>query len=97
MPLQREVNHIEFSNVENHSALQFVEERYDPTRTACSVSTAGTENANFGCVLNELILAGDESAILDGATVLPDDIVDGREEPKMTRGRVVDQAAIMGG
>ena len=47
---------------------------------------------NFKRVLNEFVLAGDESPVLNGTTVLPDDFVDGGEEPKTMRGHVANQS-----
>ena len=43
------------------------------------------EDTNFKRASSELVLAGDESTVLDRTTVLSDDVVDGGEEPKAIR------------
>jgi len=44
----------------------------------------GTQTVNH--ILNQLVLAGDESTILDGTTMLADNASDGGEEPKIIQG-----------
>jgi hypothetical protein len=45
----------------------------------------GNWNASLKHILNELVFARDDSTMLDGTTMLPDNVVDGGEEPKAMR------------
>jgi hypothetical protein len=49
----------------------------------------GNGNAISKCDLNELVFARGKSTVLDGTTMLPDNVVDGGEETKSMRGQVM--------
>jgi hypothetical protein len=49
----------------------------------------GNGNAISKCDLNELVFTRGKSTVLDGTTMLPDDVVDGGEETKLMRGQVM--------